>query len=245
MIRGPGQTSERAPARGAFGVAGAALVDSPELLLLLASLSAGWLAWRVFFHFAPALWAQQFPVDLSTVTSWALPAFDDGDGAEPFALLALVIGATALVCGLAYVLRRADRRVRGATVLLCLAGSWLFASRLSFTLPLPAVGPSLAKNCLVLFAAVAASGVLGWGQRHGRTLSVVTALLLVPVAFLPSSSVSVNDASAILAPGLRLLNGVAPAHIYMQYDYALSLIVEAWLARAPKRLAGEYLHLPR
>ncbi len=202
---------------------------SAEPLLLLASLSVGWLAWRVFFHFAPALWAQQFPVDLSTVTPWALPAFDDGDGAEPFALLALVIGATALVCALAHLLRSANRQVRGASVLLCLAGSLLFASQFSFTLPLPAVGPSVAKNCVVLVVAVAASCLLGWGQRHGRALSVVGALLLVPVAFLPSNPVSVNDASAILAPGLRLLNGVSPAHIYMQYDYGLSLIVEAWL----------------
>ena len=229
MIRGARQTPERVAPKGAFGVASAALLDSPELLLLLASLSVGWLAWRVFFHFAPALWARQFPVDLTTVTPWALPAFDDVDGAEPFALLALVVSATALVCALAHVLRSADRRVRGAIVLLCLAGSLLFANQFSFTLPLPAVGPSIAKNCLVMFAAVAASGLLGWGQRHGRTLSVATALLLVPVAFLPANPVSVNDASAILAPGLRLLNGVPPAHIYMQYDYALSLIVEAWL----------------
>jgi hypothetical protein len=209
--------------------ASSALVDSAELVLLLASLSVGWLAWRVFFHFAPALWARQFPVDLSTVTPWALPAFDDADGAEPFGLLALVISATALVCALSHVLRSADRRVRGAAVLLCLAGSFLFARQFSFTLPLPAVGPSLAKNCVVVAAAVAVSSLLGWGRRHGRTLSVATALLLVPVAFLPSNPVSVNDASAILAPGLRLLNGVSPAHVYMQYDYALSLIVEGWL----------------
>ncbi|MEP7053056.1 MAG: hypothetical protein ABJB12_22010 [Pseudomonadota bacterium] len=229
MTSGPGQTPLSVPPGGELRSAGAALVNSGELLLLLASLSLGWLAWRVFFHFAPALWAQQFPVDLSTVTPWALPAFDDGDGAEPFALLALVLSATALVCGVAYLLRWADLRVRAAILLISVVGSLLFARQFSFTVPLPAVAPSFAKSCLVLVAAVAASGLLGWGQRHGRTLSALTALLLLPVALVPSDPMSVNDASAMLAPGLRLLHGVAPHHVYMQYDYALSLIVEAWL----------------
>jgi hypothetical protein len=229
MTREPRETSDGAAAGGVFGAAVSALANRTELVLLLGSLALGWLAWRIFFHFAPALWAMQLPVDLSTIAPWALPAFGDADGEEPFALLALVLVATALVCGLAYVLRSADRRVRGALALLCVAGSLLFARRFTFTLPLPAVVPSVTKVGLVVVVAVAASWLLGWGQKHGRTLSALTALLLVPVAFVPANPVSLNDGSTILAPGLRLFNGVSPDQIYMQYDYALALIVKAWL----------------
>ncbi len=207
----------------------ATLLDSLALPLGLASLGLGWAARRVFFHFAPALWAQQTPVDLSTVTPWTAGLFDDADGAEPIALLTLVVLASAVISGLAMALSRASRRVRAAMAGLGLLGGLLLLRDAHFVLPLPEASPWSVRTCGLIGVAIVLSGWLGWGQRQGRTLSVATALLFLPLAFLPSSPPSIADAAAILMPALRLLHGAAPAQVYMQYDYLPSLIAEGWL----------------
>src|SRR6186713_2646180 len=91
-----------------------ALLGSSGLALCLTSLLLGWLAQRVFFHFAPGLWARQSPLDLSTVTPWALPQFIETDGAEPVGLLAAVVLATLILSALGHGLKLASPRLRGA-----------------------------------------------------------------------------------------------------------------------------------
>jgi len=204
-------------------------VQSPAFALCLASLFVGWLSQRVFFHFAPGLWARQSPLDLSTVTPWALPQFTETDGAEPVGLLAAVVLATLMLSALGQGLKLASPRVRGVVSVLGLAGGVLLLRDAGFALPGAVVGSALAKNSLLVVAAVVAGLVIGWQQEHGRTLSVATALLLVLLVLVPSGSTSPGDAQTMLAPAWRLLHGASPAHIYMQYDYLPSLLLEAWL----------------
>jgi len=206
-----------------------ALFGSPALALGLASLALGWLAQRTFFHFAPDLWAQQSQVDPEAVTPWALRHVAENDGAEPLGLLSAVVLTTLGVSTLSYLLKWAGARVRAALCVLGLAGGVLLLKDAEFVLPLAHVGSSPAKNCLVAAVAVAASLLIGWKQEHGRGLSTATALLLVPIVLVPSGDTSPGDAQAILAPAWRLLHGASPAHIYMQYDYLPSLLLEGWL----------------
>lgn len=212
-----------------FRKARALLLESPALALCLAALAVGWLAQQAFFHFAPGLWARQSPLDLATVTPWALPQFTETDGAEPLGLLVAVVLSSAILSALGYFLRWASPYLRGAISALGLAAGLLLLRDAHFVLPESLVGPSLARNCLVVLVAVLASWLIGWKQEHGRTLSVATALLLLPIVLVPSGHTSPGDAQAILAPALRLLHGAAPAQIYMQYDYLPSLMLEGWL----------------
>jgi hypothetical protein len=201
----------------------------PVVALVPASMALGWLAWRLFFHWSAWLWAQQTPVDLKTITRWALPQFGDADGAEPVALIGLVVVATIVLSALAHLLPRANRRVHAAFALLSLLGAYFLLQSAHFDLPLAEVGPSHKRDLAIVAGAVAASLLIGWGPRSSHALAIFTALLLVPIAFLPSAGPSAGDAAAIVAPALRLLHGVAPKHVYMQYDYLPSLLLEAWL----------------
>jgi len=223
------QTPAGGAKRQALNAMRAALGRSPAPALCLASLLVGWLAQRAFFHFAPELWARQAPLDLSTVTPWALPQFTETDGAEPVGLLAAVVLATLMLCALGHGLKLASPRVRGMLSVLGLVAGVLLLRDAGFALPGAVVGSSLAKNSLLVLAAVVASLVIGWQQEHGRTLSVASALWLVLIVLVPSGGTSPGDAQAILSPAWRLLHGAAPAHIYMQYDYLPSLLLEAWL----------------
>ncbi len=213
------------------------IADNAVLPLVSASLALGWVAWRLFFHFALWLWARQFHLDMATVNTWAYSAFTtEADGAEPQALFALAVASTVLLAALAHVLRRASRRVRVVVTLVSACGALCLLHRAHFVIPLTSSSPvpleisaANAHYLAVVVSAVGVSILLSWGLRTRRLLSVITAVLLVPVAFLPSAPPSPGDAMAILSPALRLLHGAAPAHVYMQYDYLPSLIAEAWL----------------
>jgi len=219
----------RARSKPAFGVVHSALLDSPAVALCFAALAVGWLAQRLFFRFAPWLWARQAPLDLSTVNPWMWIQVTEPDGAEPAGLISLVVAASVVVCTLGYGLKLASARVRCTVASLGLVGGILLFKDARFVLPESAVGASFGRNCLVVLAAVAASFFVGWRQEHRRTLSVVTALGLAAIVLVPSGWVSPGDAATILAPALRLLHGAAPAHVYMQYDYLPSLLLEGWL----------------
>ncbi len=215
---------------GAYG----RVADTAVLPLIAASLGLGWLAWRVFFHFAARLWARQFHMDTAMLNPWVLHQIADTDGAEPQALLGLVVVSTVLLGALAHLLPRASRRVRVFVTLASSCGALLLLRGAHFEIPFAEASPSeisaaRAHYFAVAVVAVAASLVLGWGPQARRRLPVVTALLLIPLVFVPSALPSPGDAMAILSPALRLLRGVAPAHVYMQYDYLPSLIAEAWL----------------
>ncbi|MEI9952159.1 MAG: ATP-binding cassette domain-containing protein [Pseudomonadota bacterium] len=183
----------------------------------------------MFFQFAPWLWARQAPLDLSTVTPWMWIQVREPDGAEPVALLSLVVLASIVVCALSHGLKFATARARGALALLGLVGGLLLLEDAGFVVPQTDVGSSFGSISLVVLAAVAASFVVGWRQEHGRTLSVATALGLAAIVVVPSGWTSAGDAATMLGPALRLLQGAAPAQVYMQYDYLPSLALEGWL----------------
>jgi hypothetical protein len=206
----------------------AALFQDPIFALVTVALAFGAIAWRVFWHFADALWAMQAPVDRSTITSWALGALEP-DGAEAIALLALVLSATVLLCATAHLLRVASPRVRAWVAGLSLLGAVVLARHAQFVVPLPDSRGSLAQSCLTLSIALGSSALLGWGPRRGGWLFAAAAVLLVPLTFIPASPTSALDAEVILAPALRLLHGVKASHVYMQYDYLPSAIMEVWL----------------
>src|SRR5450432_1994921 len=159
----------------------------PVVALVPASMALGWLAWRLFFHWSAWLWARQAPVDLRAMTRWALPQFGDADGAEPVALIGLVVVATVVLSALAYLLQRANRRVHAAFALLSVLGAYFLLQRAHFDLPLAEVGPSHKRDLAIVAGAVAASLLIGWGPRRSHALAIFTAVLLVPIAFLPSA----------------------------------------------------------
>ena len=206
-----------------------ALFAGPAFALCCSALAVGALAHRVFFLLAPWLWARQAPLDLSTINPWVRGQVEDPDGAEPFALLVLVTLAAAIVSALAHGLALASIRVRAVVAGFGLVGGILLLNDAHFVLPVTDVSASLPVVCLFVLSAIAASVVIGWKQAHGRSLSVGTALFLVAIVLIPSGGMSPGDAGTILAPALRLLNGAAPAGVYMQYDYLPSLLMEGWL----------------
>jgi hypothetical protein len=198
--------------------------------LVTASLAIGWLAWELFFHFAERIWGPRFRVDPDTVTWWFSSFKEPADGVEPQVLAALAIVATVLLSALAHLLPRASRRVRVFVTLASSCGALLLCRRAHIEMPLTDHGTRKAHCAVVVFVAVVTGLLLGWGPPSRRSpVPASTALLLVPVAFLPAAWPSIGDAMGILSPALRLLHGAAPASVYMQYDYLPALATEAWL----------------
>ena len=213
----------------ALGTARQALLGNPAFALCFAALALGWAARRIFFHFAPWLWEQSFPFDRSIVNPWMYIQVTEPDGAEPVALLALVVLASVLLSALGHGLKFASEWLRAGVALLGLVGALSLLADAQFVPPQAAPAASNTMRFWIALMAVGASGFIGWRQPHGRGVSVLTALGSAGLVLIPSGGISPEDAATILAPALRLLQGAPPAQIYMQYDYLPSLLFEAWL----------------
>lgn len=211
--------------RAAYGYA----ADNLAFPLVTASLALGWLAWRVFFHFSEWIWAQRFEVDLETVNPWLRYQLTDPDGAEPQVLLGLVIVASVLLGALALVLPRVSQRVRVLVTLVSSCGALLLFQSAGFNMPLPDVTFKTTRWLALVLIAIAGGLVLGWARAFRRPWSLATALLLIPIAFVPAAAPSAGDAMAILSPALRLLHGVPPAKVFLQYDYLSAVVAQGWL----------------
>ncbi len=153
------------------------------------------------------------------------------DGIEPWVLYCLT---TALVfITLAFARAECDwgRMRRWVSKLT----AYLLAPALFATLlvrPPPLAG--IPDSPVTLVAMMAIGAIIWWGllrvrARNNRVFLVIFVAALFPLCLTATSALSVFDYNFILAPALRMLNGVELANIYTQYDLLLSLIALPFL----------------
>jgi hypothetical protein len=200
----------------------------PITSLFCAAVTTGILLRKLFWWRAAWLWDFARPFRMGDITPWARGAMNERDGAEPYALLALVLLQLALTGVAATGLYRLAPRVRaGVNAALLALAAW-------FAWSLPPYPPmrEVATSGRVVLAVVALSLILAALigrsiRRHASTPPVVAALLF-PVCFVSTTLPSLLDVSCIVAPALRLRGGIAPSAVYLQYDLLPSLLAIGW-----------------
>ena len=211
------------------------LLQQPAVRLLAVAVVVGIASRALFLRLAHWLWEFQVPVPNADVLSWARWALVDRDGAEPYALLTLVL-AQLVATGVAFVgITRAPPRWRAVIVALLLAAVAVFSYRLPPRPPLHAVAPSLRQALMVVGGSLVAALLLARSVRRSTGAPALLAALLFPICFIPTALPNANDLACVLAPALRLSYGVPPRAMYMQYDLLPSLLAVGWtkLGAAP------------
>lgn len=182
----------------------------------------------VFFRIAPWLWSQARPYSPADITPWVRTAMINRDGAEPYALFALVgLMWLMLSLGMAWFGRALPSRSRPMAVVLVggAAGLWALAPPVP---PMLAVAPGAWSIVFVVAASLSAALLLRRALEAKMRLPAVVAVVLLPMCLIPTTLPSLQDASCILAPALRIGTGARLRDVYMQYDLLPQLLALVW-----------------
>ena len=211
------------------------LLRHPSVRLLGVAVAVGVAVRALFFLIAQWLWHFDVPIAAADVLPWARWAMVNRDGIEPYALLVFAL-VQILATGFGFVLlARVAPRWQALVAGLLLAGVGVFAYHLPPRPPLRAVDPNFRQALAVVAGSLIAAFLLARSVRRSMGAPALLAALLVPICFLSTGIVSPPDMECVLAPALRLANGVSPREMYMQYDLFPSLLGVAWtkLGAAP------------
>jgi hypothetical protein len=182
----------------------------------------------VFFLVAPWLWSLARAYSPADITPWVRTAMINRDGAEPYALFALVgLIWLVLILSMAWFRRALPSRSRPMVVVLVgsAAGLCVLAPPVP---PMLAVAPDPWSVILVVAACLSAAILLRLGLKAQMRLPTLVAVVLLPMCLIPTTLPSLQDASCILAPALRISTGARLRDIYMQYDLLPQLLALAW-----------------
>jgi len=228
-MKAPGTTPKRAGWLAAGQRAmGLQLLVHPVLVLLAVVVSAAIALRALFFWQAEWLWHFARVVSDADITPWAREDMIDRDGAEPYALMALLL-VLFIVTASGYAgLSRLRPRWRALAVASLLALVVGFAYQVPLRPPLPAVAP-LPARLLVVTGGLLATLLLQRSMRFRRGVLVALAVVLLPICFLRSEFPDyLENLCSIVGPALRLQHGFGLRQVYLQYDLLPSLLALGW-----------------
>jgi hypothetical protein len=200
----------------------------PSICLLAVAFGAAAVLRSLFFSASEWLWRFVLPFSNAEVTPWTRSTLIQRDGAEPYALLAMVFVEMAATAGGTWLLVRLPAYGQAAAVAMLLAGSWATLRSVSLTPPMFQVTPDPDTAWRVVAVSLLIALSLRWSSGQGRKLPLALPLMLVVVCFVPTSLPSLLDLPCILSPALRMQHGIPLRDIYMQYDLLPSLLALAW-----------------
>jgi hypothetical protein len=189
----------------------------------------------LYFQLAPWIWAQNIPVRRNEILLWQLPWMKERDGIEIYALYFLML----LNLFLVYTLNCGWQKFFGGhtryLLVLPLGVAGAFIATIGFHPPMStfseqSLSDITRQTLTVLLVLLPLTGLLYYLQQRAKYWTLaIAALLLIPVCFISTAPIEWYDYSLILAPALRLLDGVSIPEIYFQYDLLLSFIGLAWM----------------
>ncbi len=204
------------------------LLQHPSVRLLGVAVAVGVAVRALFFLISKWLWHFALPVLPADVLVWARWAMAERDGLEPYALLLFAL-VQILATGLGFVLlARATPRWQAAISGLLLIAVGVFAYQFPPQPPLSAIDPIPSHAGLVVAGSLLAALLLARSVRRSAGAPALLAALLLPICFLATGPSSIRDLACVLAPGLRLVHGVSPRAMYMQYDLLPALLGIGW-----------------
>lgn len=205
------------------------------LEIVVISTAVAGLLYFVYFQLAPWIWAQNIPVRRNDILLWQLPWMKERDGIEVYALYILMLldlfFVYVLNCGWQKLVSRHTRYF----FIFPLGVAGAFIATIGFHPPMStfsdrAVSDITGQAFSVMVVIFPLIGLLYYLQQRAIYWALaIAALLLIPVCFISTAPIEWYDYSLILAPALRLLDGVSASEIYFQYDLLLSFIGLAWM----------------
>jgi hypothetical protein len=183
---------------------------------------------RVFLLIADWIWSFAPPITLADITPWARGAMFQRDGAEPYALIALVLlhfGATALaVSGIIRLAPRPRELVSAALLVVAVWFAWVVSPRP----PLPDIARQPVQAWAVVVGSLAAALLVRWAMSRRTGIPAGVAVALFPMCLISTAWPSLQDLACVLAPALRIHHGFPLSQIYLQYDLFPSLLALGW-----------------
>ena len=208
-----------------------------ELLqILVLALSVTGLCYYCYYLMAPWIWSQNIPFRPEDLMPLVLEAAAEHDGIEIYVLYVMVFLSSFTTLFLS---RFVDRiPLKSAQIIIfafCAIISFFYIRAIGFTPPMSNVTAltltAIFQKSLLpfLISAVFLACMLYLRLKSPRTVTLLSAILLVPICFIATTPISRYDYSFIFSPTLRLLNGAALRDIYFQYDLLPSLLALPWM----------------
>src|SRR4051812_12440525 len=174
------------------------------------------------------LWNRALPLQMGDITPWARGVVRVRDGAEPYALMAIVLLQLALTTlAMVWLARRSavvQAVISGALLLTVVGLSAVVPPRP----PWLEVAAEPRRAIIVVLGALVATMAVGRSMRRRGGLPPWVAAALIPICFVSTTLPSLLDLPCILAPAMRLASGFAPREVYLQYDLLPSLLAIGW-----------------
>ena len=203
-------------------------------MIILATAAAG-LLYFGYFQLAPWIWSQNLPFKPEEITPWILPWMGERDGIELYALYALMFINLFIVPSIIFGWSRFARNFPRYFLIFPLGLAFAFLYSIGFHPPMSAISSHsitdiFTQSIEILIVISPIIALLYYlQQRSAKWVVTIVALFLIPICFISTAPIEWYDYSFILAPALRLFNGVSVSDIYFQYDIILSLIGLAWM----------------
>lgn len=183
-----------------------------------------------FYLMSSLIWSLNTQLPFSEILSPAVASAYERDGIEGYVLFAMTLVNVGLSVLTFNLLRQIEHRLalRSILAIVAVASVWYLLS-VGFFPPEISVAPDVSKLVGVCTGVLFVAGSLVMSlDRYPRLTSAALLIALLPVSFIAIEPISMFDYSFILAPALRILQGVNLSEIYMQYDLLLSLVCAIW-----------------
>lgn len=202
---------------------------------IVLSLAVAGLSYYCFFLMTPWIWSKNIPFKPEDLVPLVLEATAEHDGIEIYALYIMVFVSSITALLLSRFIDCIPLKSSRIIITLCAFASCFYCLTIGFTppmsnvatLPLTAIAQKSLPIILISLTFLALMFYLQ--KRSPRAVFIISAIMLIPICFIATSSISMFDYSFIFSPALRLINGAAIRDIYFQYELLPSLLAVAWM----------------
>jgi len=190
-----------------------------ESLLIVVSIS--FVLYKVFYYFSPIIWSKNIHVNPNTLMPPVAGCIVEPDGVEAYVLYALVI-VNLLLSFVAYLF---IKKIKNATThLIILLFLEIVACLYFFNIGLHFLCSSNEIHIETFFVTMGFVLTLFFLYiKYDDIIKYIILIGLIPICFIATDFVSTFDYGFVLAPALKISDGIPLSDIYMQYDLLLSL----------------------
>lgn len=205
--------------------------------LVLLTVSVSCLIYLGFFHYADYVHSFNLQIDRNVISAWVFGQIQQYDGIEGYVLYSLMFLNIALAFSLAhFILCIKNKMLYWLLFYFFTLVSGYYFFTIGFMPPVKVyesdwVAWGYSNQSVVALIAVVVITTVLWklNEVNEKIALGIIAVLLLPVCFIATGEIHIQDYSYILAPALRLINGNPLSEIYFQYDLFLSLLAAVWM----------------
>lgn len=204
-------------------------------VILIFSLALTLVLKELYYFFAPQIWQMNIIYKQEDLTPWIWGWNTQRDGVEIYALYMLSIFSLAGSFAL-YWVDLMNKKIK--FIAMALLAYFSIALITGSELPRPyeneLVEAVPAITISILLALLPAIYIFGCSIRGGKYSQSLLYIFTALSCFTLSSQIAITNYAYILAPAIKILNGVNLSEIYFQYDLIPSILSALWIASGIK-----------